>query len=72
MCTGWEAAGAGSFDSLASLTATGAGARSAGNVVREPSLNATYEAMPTSANGKGGAKFRATVPSGSTSSRTAR
>jgi hypothetical protein len=62
VCTGWEAAGAGSFDSLASLTATGAAARSAGNVVREPSLNATYQAMPASANGKGGAKFRATVP----------
>ena len=62
VCTGWEAAGSGSFDSLASLTASSSSARAAGDVVREPSLNATYEAMPASANGKGGPKFRATVP----------
>ena len=62
LCNGWEAAGAGSFDSLASLTASGSTARAAGNVIREPSLNVNYEAMPASANGKGGAKFRATVP----------
>jgi hypothetical protein len=62
LCNGWEAAGGGSFDSLASLTASGSTARAAGNVIREPSLNVNYEAMPASANGKGGAKFRATVP----------
>ena len=62
LCTGWEAAGTGTFDSLTSLTTSGSSARSGGNVVREPSLNATYEAMPASAKGKGGAKFKATVP----------
>jgi hypothetical protein len=61
-CTGWEADGAGSFDSLASLASGGAAARTAGNVVREPSVSATYEAMPASARGKGGPGFRATVP----------
>ena len=60
LCTGWEAAGAGVFDSLGSLSSPGR-AR-AGDVTKEPSLNATYEAMPDSAKGKGGAKFRATVP----------
>jgi Pregnancy-associated plasma protein-A len=62
LCTGWEAAGTGTFDSLTSLTTSGSSARSAGNVVREPSLNVNYEAMPASAKGKGGAKFKATVP----------
>ena len=62
VCSGWEAAGAGAFDSLASLTATGSSARSAGDVTKEPSLSATYEALPDSAKGKGGAKFRASVP----------
>ncbi|HYK06293.1 MAG TPA: zinc metalloprotease [Gaiellaceae bacterium] len=62
LCTGWEAAGTGTFDSLTSLTTSSSSARSAGNVVREPSLNATYEAMPASAKGKGGSKFKATVP----------
>ncbi len=61
-CTGWEADGAGAFDSLASLTATGSTARGAGEGPKEPSLNATYEAMPASARGKGGSKFKATVP----------
>ena len=61
-CTGWEADGAGSFDSLASLTATGSTARGVGDGPKEPSLNATYEAMPSSAKGKGGPKFKATVP----------
>ena len=61
-CTGWAADGAGTFDGLASLTATADTARGAGNVPREPSLTATYEAMPASANGKGGPKFKATVP----------
>lgn len=61
-CTGWEIAAAGSFESLTSLTAGSSTARTAGNVTREPSLNATYEAMPDSAKGKGGPKFRATVP----------
>jgi hypothetical protein len=62
LCAGWEAAGAGTFDSLASLTTPGSTVRAAGNVVREPTVNATYEAMPASAKGKGGPKFRATVP----------
>ena len=62
LCAGWEAAGSGTFDGLSSLTTSGSSARTAGNVTREPSLNATYEAMPASAKGKGGAKFRATVP----------
>ena len=61
VCTGWETDGAGAFDSLAALTATGSTARSAGNVVKEPNLTATYTAMPASATGKGGAKFRASV-----------
>ena len=62
MCNGWEAAGAGTFDSLSALTASAGTARSAGDVTKEPSLNATYEAMPASAKGKGNAKFKATVP----------
>ena len=61
-CTGWEAAGAGAFDSLAALTTPAASARGAGSIAKEPSLNATYEPMPASANGKGGPKFRASVP----------
>jgi Pregnancy-associated plasma protein-A len=61
VCTGWETAGAGVFDSTASLTATSRAARG-GDVVREPNLNATYEALPASAKGKGGPGFRATVP----------
>jgi hypothetical protein len=62
VCSGWEAAGAGAFDSLASLTATGSTARSAGDVTKEPSLSATYEAMPDSATAKANARLRATVP----------
>ena len=62
VCNGWEAAGAGTFDSLSALTASASTARSAGDVTKEPSLNATYEAMPASAKGKGNAKFKATVP----------
>jgi hypothetical protein len=62
VCSGWESAGAASFDSVSALTATGSTARWAGNITKEPSLSATYEAMPASANGKGGAKFRASVP----------
>jgi hypothetical protein len=62
LCTGWEAEGTGSFDALAVLTGVSRTARGAGNVTREPSLNATYEAMPASAKGKGGPNFRATVP----------
>ena len=60
-CAGGEAAGAGIFDSTASLTATSRTARG-GDVVREPSLKATYEALPENAKGKGGPGFRATVP----------
>ena len=62
VCNGWEAAGAGAFSSIDALTSSAAQARTAGDVTREPSLSATYEAMPESANGKGGPKFRATVP----------
>ena len=62
VCNGWEAAGAGAFDSLSALTASASTARSAGNITKEPNLSATYEAMPASANGKGGPKFRANVP----------
>ncbi len=61
VCTGWEAAGAGLFDGAASLTTTSRTARG-GDVVREPSLNATYEALPAGAKGKGGPGFKATVP----------
>ena len=62
LCSGWEAAGAGVFDSLGSLAAGDAAARTAGGIVKEPNLSATYEAMPASAKGKGGPKFRASVP----------
>ena len=62
VCSGWEAAGAGVFDSLGSLATGPSAARAAEPVTKEPSLNATYEPMPESAKGKGGAKFRATVP----------
>jgi hypothetical protein len=62
VCSGWEAAGAGVFDSLGSLSTGPSSARSVGPVTKEPSLSATYEAMPESAKGKGSAKFRATVP----------
>ena len=62
VCTGWEAASSGAFDSLSTLTGSAATARGTGNVIREPSLNATYAALPDSAKGKGGSKFKATVP----------
>ena len=62
VCTGWEAAGAGVFDSLGSLAASPSSARGGDSVAKEPSLNATYEPMPANAKGKGGPKFRATVP----------
>jgi hypothetical protein len=62
LCNGWEAAGTGVFDGLSSLTSQSGTARGAGNVVREPALNATYEALPDSAKGKGGPAFKATVP----------
>jgi Pregnancy-associated plasma protein-A len=62
VCSGWEAAGAASFDSLGALTATGAAARGAGEGAKEPNLSAVYEAMPESAKGKGSSKFRASVP----------
>jgi hypothetical protein len=62
VCNGWEAAGAGVFDSLGSLAASPSSARAGDSVTKEPSLNATYEPMPVTAKGKGGPKFRATVP----------
>ena len=59
LCNGWEAAGSGTFDSLASLTATGVAARGAGaDVTREPSLSATYTALPENAKGKGGPNWK--------------
>ncbi|MDQ3067153.1 MAG: zinc metalloprotease [Actinomycetota bacterium] len=61
VCNGWEAAGAGVFDSLGALATADSSARTAGAVTKEPSLNAVYEPLPTSANGKGGPKFRANV-----------
>ena len=61
-CTGWEAAGSGTFDSLAALAPASSTARAVGSVTREPALNATYEALPDSARGKGGPKFKVTVP----------
>ncbi len=60
LCTGWGAAGSGSFDSLGTLTAVSSTARGE-DLLREPALDATYEAMPASAEGKGGSKFKATV-----------
>ena len=62
VCSGWEAAGAAAFDSLGALTATGGSARTAGNVTKEPSLSATYKALPDSAKGKARAGFQASVP----------
>ena len=49
------------FDSLAALTSPASSARGT-EVGREPALNETVEALPESAKGKGGKKFRATVP----------
>ena len=67
VCSGWEAAGAAAFDSLGALTTTGSSARTAGNVTKEPSLSATYEAMPDSAKGKARRESsRRACPSGST------
>jgi hypothetical protein len=61
-CASWKAAGTDVFDGVSTLTASVSSARGEGSVIREPSLNATYEALPTSAKGKGGPKFRVTVP----------
>ena len=58
----WAGDTAGSFDSVAALTGSGALARGEGDIGREPSLNEVTEALPASANGKGGPKFKATVP----------
>ena len=60
-CSSWDAGNAG-YDSVSALTATSSTARGTGDVVREPSLSATYAALPESAKGKGGSKFKATVP----------
>jgi hypothetical protein len=49
------------FDAVTQLTSSTRLARGAGDAVREPSLSATYAALPDSAKGKGGPKFRATV-----------
>ena len=59
LCTGWEAAGSGAFDSLGSLTAPAVAARGAGaDVIREPSLNVSSTALPESAKGKGGSNWK--------------
>jgi hypothetical protein len=58
LCSGWEAAGSGTFDSLSSLAASTVAARgSGGDVIREPSLNVTYTALPDSAKGKSGSDW---------------
>ena len=59
LCNGWDA-GSGVLDSLGALTAVSSTARG-GDTLREPSLDATYKAMPASAAGKGGPRFKATV-----------
>jgi hypothetical protein len=51
----------GVFDSVEALTASAFTARG-GDVVREPELNVATEALPEKAKGKGGPRFRATVP----------
>ena len=63
-CSGWEAAGAGSFDSVTALTSSSVAARGAGgDVIREPSLSANYASLPDSAKGKGGNGWKTvTVP----------
>jgi hypothetical protein len=48
------------FDGLNGLESVAAGAR--GDVAREPELNQLVEELPSSAKGKGGKSFRATVP----------
>jgi hypothetical protein len=48
------------FDSVASLTASSVSAR--GEEPKEPVLNEPVTALPESAKGKGGPKFRASVP----------
>jgi hypothetical protein len=51
------------FDALTALTTSAVATRgTAGDTPREPTLNETYEALPDSAKGKGGPKFRASVP----------
>jgi hypothetical protein len=55
----WNAAD-GVFSSLSSFDAASS-ARAAGDDAREPSLSATYDALPESAKGKGGPKFKANV-----------
>ena len=49
------------FDSVTQMTSSTRLARGAGDSVREPSVNATYQALPDSAKGKGGKSFKATV-----------
>jgi hypothetical protein len=50
------------FDAVSTLTTSAVSARGLADGPREPTLNETYEALPDSAKGKGGPKFRATVP----------
>jgi hypothetical protein len=49
------------FDAVTALTSSTRLARGNGDAVREPSLSAVYEALPVSAQGKGGPNFKATV-----------
>src|SRR5262245_10646468 len=50
------------WDAVSTLTTSAVSARGLADGPREPTLNETYDALPDSAKGKGGAKFRATVP----------
>lgn len=62
-CNGWEAAGAGIFDSLGVLTQSAGTARSSDVTVREPALDVAYETLPETAKGKGGPGWKTvTVP----------
>ena len=50
------------FDALTALTTGAVAARGTADGPREPTLTETTEALPDGAKGKGGPKFRATVP----------
>ena len=54
--------GVDAITSLGVFDSSAGSARAAGDPPREPTLNETYEALPTSAYGKGGPNFRASVP----------
>ena len=60
MCVEWEAAGAASFSSLGSLTASASTARGIGR--GEPNLNANFAALPLGVDGQADPSFDVTVP----------